>query len=444
MKYLLSAVLAFLLCLGLYALNPAAGIRTATGMGAKIACSHHFISGLDAATIIEDLRVYSSAFGLVAIDYDDSAKSATATLFGLGKRQAFFVGDRGCTLEHEQAGVLPAAIPRPNSIDMRVPWPQGPAVGAPNAVVQDLSDRMLAQDTDEGENTRALLVVHRGEIIAESYLEGIDQQTPLLGWSMAKSVMAMLLAQLEMEGRIDENASGLFPQWRNDDRSKITLKNLLQMSSGLDFDELYLPGKDATEMLFVEPRASQRPLASPLSHPPGEHFSYSSGTTNLMALFYAQQFADASTAYEFAHQRFLFPLGLQNTVLELDPSGHFVASSYMYASARDWARLGLLLLNNGELNGQRFFKEDWRARATEENASDNDPRYGYQLWLNHGGADAYWNGLPGDAFAMAGNRSQSVMIVPSRDAIIVRLGWSKEAYPDVERFSRLLEALPKS
>jgi CubicO group peptidase (beta-lactamase class C family) len=132
---------------------------------------------------------------------------------------------------------------------------------------------------------------------------------------------------------------------------------------------------------------------------------------------------------------------MQHAFLEPDPSGVFVASSYAYLSARDWARLGQLMLNGGVLNNQRIISRDWVEQAREPNTSSNDRRYGYQFWLNDGGAQPRWPELPSDSFAMLGNRMQVVMVVPSHHAVLVRLGWSPGAYPTAERFAELLRAM---
>jgi len=133
---------------------------------------------------------------------------------------------------------------------------------------------------------------------------------------------------------------------------------------------------------------------------------------------------------------------MNHTIVESDPSGVFVGSSYVYASARDWGVLGNLLANDGMHNGKRLLTEDWLRTATQPNASANEPRYGYQLWLNRGGSELRWPDLPADAYAMRGNRAQVVMMIPSRSAVFVRLGWSSGAYPTNKHFADWLKHLP--
>ena len=134
---------------------------------------------------------------------------------------------------------------------------------------------------------------------------------------------------------------------------------------------------------------------------------------------------------------------MRNTIPEPDASGVFVGSSFVYAPARDWARFGQLLLAGGQINGRRVLSADWVKRATQPNRSENDRRYGYQLWLNEGGSKPWWPSLPRSAYAMQGNRSQSVMILPEQDTVIVRLGWTATEYPADANFARIVAALGK-
>ena len=302
-----------------------------------------------------------------------------------------------------------------------------------------LSMPLLKQDNQDGLDTRALLVLQGGRLVAESYADEYDQHTAFLGWSMGKSLTAILLGTLEQQGKLDVNEQNLFNDWLQDERADIRIRDLLTMTSGLDFDETYAPGSDATRMLFTSPSASEVAMESALHKSPGHHFSYSSGTSNLLArLLFERVGGTAQANVDYFYQALLVPLGLSSTVFEPDASGVFVGSSYIYANARDWSKLGQLLLNDGVWNQQRLLPEGWVARATAPNSSDNDPRYGYQFWLNGGGDDLRWPNLPQDTFAMNGNRSQMVVVVPSRDMVIVRLGWTPFFYPVDENLSYIL------
>ena len=415
-----------------------AAVRVATGMGAKLACSGRFVSGFDEAQIVEDLASYSPANRLLGLDYDLADKRVSATLLGMGRASASYREGLGCTLDIGDPSEL-------DTIQVMAPavvsaeWPGGNQAPHIDQTLQQRVTTLLQQDNAAGLETRALLVVQDGKLVAEAYGEGVDAQTPLLGWSMGKSLTAMMLGRMEALELIQTDAAALFPQWQDDARSQISLEDLLQMSSGLDFDETYAPGSDSTKMLFSAASASDVAMASPAKFTPGTHFAYSSGTTNLLARWLHERLGgEPQSSVDFFTNEILKPLGMRNTVFELDPSGVFVGSSYIYASARDWARLGQVMLNKGTLNGQRLLSEDWVSRASTPNGSDNDPRYGYQFWLNGGGEALRFPQLPADAYFMLGNRKQVVMVSPSTNTVIVRLGWTRGDYPTGENFARLL------
>lgn len=433
---LLVLVLAMSLLLNL---SPAAlpqAIDVATGLGAKLACSGRFVSGQDPGTISGDLASYSPAFGLVRLEFDEARGRARASLFGASDSATFRPG-LGCTRDLSGSEKLNGvnALPLPPGAGE---WPSGERVNSIGHDDQARLETLLAADTAGGYQTRALALVRGGRLVAEAYAPGYGPNTPLLGWSMGKSVIALLLGLAERDGLLSPAEQSLFPDWAQDGRAAISIENLLQMNSGLAFEERYAPGSDATYMLSQAPSAAAVALQKPLRHPPGSHFYYSSGTTNLLALLFQQRVGGTTQdALDYLQRELLAPLGMAHTVLEPDPSGVFVGSSFIYGSARDWARLGLLLLRDGVIEGQRLLPKGWVARATAPNGSD-ESRYGYQLWLNGGGDSLRWPELPPDAYAMQGNREQVVMMVPSEDTVIVRLGWSASGYPRSEKFSRLL------
>ncbi|WP_231756975.1 serine hydrolase domain-containing protein [Microbulbifer elongatus] len=442
---LLAVIAAFVLALALLAprllgfsiTELGNAVRVSTGMGAKLACSGRYLSGFDHTRNLNDLASYSPANRLLDLVYDDQAKRVTATLMGMGETSATFRPGLGCTLDIGDSSALDQVTVKPLAASS-APWPSGSGAPDIDPTLQKTLNAMLSQDSASGLNTRALLVVQDGKLVAESYSDGITPQTPLLGWSMGKSVTAMLVARLQAVQPDNDTSSPLFPQW-SDERSQISLENLLQMSSGLAFDETYAPGSDATEMLFGAHSASDIALQSPLAHPPGSYFSYSSGTTNLLARWVYEQLGAAPQAsVDFFQQQLLAPLAMANTTFEVDGSGVFVGSSYLYAPARDWARLGQLMLNGGEWEGTALLPEGWVTSASTPNASTNEPRYGYQFWLNGGGESLRYPELPADSYFMLGNRAQAVMISPSTNTVVVRLGWTKGDYPTGPNFARLL------
>ncbi|GAB2504343.1 serine hydrolase domain-containing protein [Microbulbifer agarilyticus] len=412
-------------------------VRVSTGMGAKLACSGRYLSGFSHSRNLDDLASYSPANRLLDLVYDDEVKRVTATLMGMGETSATYRPGLGCTLDIGDTSALNTVTTTPIA-DSSAAWPLGNTVTNIAPTQQQRLEEILQKDNRAGLNTRALLVVQDGKLVAEAYGEGISPETPLLGWSMGKSLTAMMVGRLQTINPQVDMSQPLFPQW-SDDRRDISMENLLQMSSGLKFDETYAPGSDATKMLFRAHSASDIALQSPLTKAPGEYFSYSSGTTNLLSRWiYDRVGATPQNNVDFFYQQILTPLGMGHTTFEVDGSGVFVGSSYIYASARDWARLGLLMLQNGEWNGEQLLNPDWVTDAQKPNQSENEPRYGYQFWLNSGGDELRYPELPGDSYFMLGNREQIVMISPSTNTVMVRLGWSKKTYPTGENFAQLL------
>jgi CubicO group peptidase (beta-lactamase class C family) len=416
-------------------------VKVGAGIGAKLACSGRYITGQSEEQVIEDLATYSPATRTIDIHYDEQDKRVTATMMGFAPTTAQYREGVGCTLEFGDTKALDnVQVPQLSRND--TPWPMGDTAAHIDSNVQSILDEQLKQDNIDGYDSRALLVIKQGKLIAESYAPDFDEKTPFLGWSMGKSVTSIMLGRLDQMGKLDTSATNLFPDWSKDERADISLESMLQMSSGLDFSELYAPGSDSTRMLFTEGSASNVAMESLLEHPVGTHFSYSSGTTNLLARYLSDQLGSrAQNNYDFLYQEVLQLLNMNDTLFEPDASGVFVGSSYIYASARDWARLGFLMVNQGVVDGQRLLTEDWVRRSYAPNHSTNDPRYGYQFWLNGGGSELRWDKLPADAYAMMGNRSQIVMIIPSQELVIVRLGWTSGFYPSNDILGALIKKL---
>lgn len=413
----------------------------ASGIGAKLLCSAHYVTGQSRERAFDDLVQYSPVLEYLDVAYDEEARTVTASLFGLSERTASFQPGIGCAIDFPGYDQRESLTPRDLPV-LASRWPHGNRVTGIDSEAQALTDRVISRDNEQGLDTRALLIVRDGQIIAESYARGAGPDTPLLGWSMAKSLTSVMLGNLEYRGQIDLQGAPGFAAWADDERAAIRIPHLLTMTDGLAFSEEYDPGDNATTMLFTRPSASAYALQRPLLHEPGTHFNYSSGTAVLLARLYHEHTGGAlQSAYNHYIDHIAVPMGFQHATFEADTAGIFGGSSYFYAPARDWARLGLLMLNEGVINGHRLVSPDWVARALQPNGSENDPAYGYQWWLNRGGEELRWPDLPEETFAAQGNREQRLMVIPSRDMVIVRLGWSDGDYPDNQRFAELLEAL---
>jgi len=322
-------------------------------------------------------------------------------------------------------------------------WPQGDPPDAVATKLETLLDRVF---DDEGPlaTTYAVVVVQRGTVVAERYqgrLEHFDRppdavtrQSLLLSWSMAKSMLHAVVGMLVGDGRLDIDTPADVPEWSSadDPRHAITLRQLLAMRDGLDFVEDYVDERvsDVIEMLFGAGQADMAHFAAdrPLAAPPGERFNYSSGTSNIISSVVARTVGAAQPYEQFLCQRLFDRIGMHSARPEFDAAGTWVASSYVRASTRDFARFGLLYLRDGVWDGTRLLPEGWVDYGrTIESVDPIDGPYG-----------AHWWGVDDDTlgtFRASGSEGQSITICPTLDLIVVRLGkTAAEHYPDLTRW----------
>jgi CubicO group peptidase (beta-lactamase class C family) len=316
------------------------------------------------------------------------------------------------------------------------PWPtqEWPA-GALRNVDHRAFDALLAEafaakETPTLGETHALLVVRSGRLVFERYGEGFGAASTHHSWSMAKSITHALIGLLVRDGRLDIAARADVPEWANDTRVAITLDQLLRMSSGLKFIEDYAPNggpSDVIAMLFNEGKDDVAAFAAalPLEHAPGTHWSYASGTSNIVSRIAARTLnAYGPDLRRFMTVRLFEPLGIRSASPRFDKAGVFIGSSYCFMSARDFARFGLLYLRDGIWDGQRLLPEGWADYArtpTFQQAGVTDNRYGAHWWLDFGG--------PG-SFSANGYDGQFIIVAPDRDLIIVRHGVTPLAIKD--------------
>ena len=428
-------------------LAPPELIRVGAGYSAKIVCSSVFISGRDAHQVLQQ-DVQSPGhplLRLMRVSVDREAKVVRAGLFGFaGGGLAVWREGTGCAsvpdgdLARAAAHVAPpapAAAPRAGS------WPEGDAVDpAAPALAALLADEALA-----GPGLRALLVLHRGRIVAERYGDGFTPATPLLGWSMTKTVTAALVGTLVRDGRLDIARGDLFPAWAGDARRGIATEHLLSMSSGLSFNESYGSVSDVTRMLYLEPDMAAFARQQPLAQPVGREFNYASGSSVLLARLW-QDAVPGGAALAWPRQALFGPLGMHSAVMEADARGTYVGSSYMYATARDWARFALLLLQDGQWQGRSLLSADWVARMRAPSTAAPNDYSQAQMWLHGPRAgtppgqdpDAGFS-LPADTVWMNGHDGQAIAIVPSRELVVLRLGLTPSKLQ--HRPQRLVQAL---
>jgi CubicO group peptidase (beta-lactamase class C family) len=293
-------------------------------------------------------------------------------------------------------------------------WPRGEPRGDIERL-EDALDQFSAQPPDMGVGL-ALVVVQGGRLVAERYGPDTTPDTPLISWSMAKSITHALVGIAVREGRLDIDTPAPVPEWAGDDRHAITTRQLLQMRDGLDFVEDYVDAEvsHCIDMLFGSGRddVAAYAAARPLAHAPGTTWNYSSGTSNIVARIVGDAVGDILA---FMHRELFDPLGMSSAVARVDGAGTFVGSSFVDATARDFARFGLLYLRDGIWDGRRLLPVGWVDDARTFTAHDPDGLfdYGAHWWL--------WRDRHG-SFACHGYEGQFIVCVPDVDVVIVRLG----------------------
>jgi CubicO group peptidase (beta-lactamase class C family) len=379
-----------------------------------------------------------SPINLAKEEVNLSDKSVSATIFGLKKRTAVFREGLGTVLMIDGVSdSLKYDIPKRNfkKIDLPYPFGDNPQKDTIFSTVnydelQKGIDDAFDKEGNYIKKTRAVLVIYKDHIIAEKYADGFNKNTPILGWSMTKSITSAVLGVLEKQGEITVNQSHLFPEWENDERSKITINDLLHMNSGLEWDEDYNSISDVTKMLFLDRDMSRTQLLKPLKSKPNESWNYSSGTTNLLSGFIRNQFKTHQEYLDFWYSTLIDKIGMHSMIIETDLSGNYVGSSYGWATPRDWAKFGLLYLHNGIWNGEQILNKSW-VDYTKIPTNGSNGQYGAHFWLNAGGV---YPDVPRDLFSCNGYEGQRVFIIPSKDMVIVRMGLTENSNFDFNNF----------
>lgn len=420
-------------------------LSAGSGFSAKRICSGHFLSGMPGQQIVDEaLITVAPELSNIRFEIDTVNRHVDTRLFGLFQRRAVFNEGTGCTLLeagrdhlHRKLEVVKHA-----GHDATLPWPKGSAPSAHNSVLEPLLNQAFAEtDPLHPRHTKAVVVIHNGQLVAEKYAPGVHANTPLPGWSMTKSVTNLFIGLLVIDGKLSLSQRAPVPSWRTeigDPRGQITIDQLLRMSSGLEFIEEYGFYSDVTRMLSIEADAAGFAASKPLVADPGSLWSYSSGTSNILSGIirlaiggYLQDY------YDFTQARLFQPLGIHTATPETDNNGTFIGSSYMYASARDWARLGQFCLQDGRWQGKRLLPEGWLDYSTTPTPNNPRNNYGAHFWLNadpdNTSQQRTWPSLPADAYSMNGFQGQRVIIIPSEDLVVVRLGVSSGSDRGIEQ-----------
>jgi hypothetical protein len=277
------------------------------------------------------------------------------------------------------------------------------------------------------------VVVHDGKIIAERYADGYGIDTPLMSWSVAKSVTNALIGVLVQQGKLKLDGPAPIAEWQgaDDPRRAITIAQLMRMTSGLDIDETNTGFDLSSRMLYTEPDMAAVVARAPLIAAPGTRWHYSSPSTILLSRIIRDQAGGSATGVvNFAQRELFAPLGMRNVTMEFDSAGTPIGSTYMYASARDWARLGLLYANDGVIGGRRILPAGWADFSAKETAGSDPDGYAAGFFTNRGDARFAMNrvrgGMPTDSFFASGTLGQRIIVAPAERLVIVSFGYAQD------------------
>jgi len=423
--------------------------KVATGFVANVVCTETFVSGLDPARVFSETLSAMPGAGLIswAMNYsvDRARKDVTVTLLGLGKSHAVYRGEGlGCYLDHGTA-VANISVPAPDAKAALLPDIAAPSIVAPETPqLAAALDRAFAEpDRATLRNTRAVVVVKDGHVIAERYADGVGIDTPLLGFSATKSVISALAGILVRKGALKLHEPVSIAAWQgaDDPRRAITLDHLLRHTAGLALGSslsasLASALEPVNRMKFMEFDMAAYAESMPLETAPGSAWNYNDGNTVILGHVIRQASGgNASKMMRFARQELFDPLGMRNVAIEFDAAGNPEASSQMLASARDWARFGQLYLDDGMAGGKRILPEGW-VRYSAAPTPNAWVGYGAGFWTNlgdsFGAAYRVEHGWPRDAFFAKGTIGQYVIIIPSERLVIVRLGRSPNWPPEAD------------
>jgi CubicO group peptidase (beta-lactamase class C family) len=427
---------------------------------AKIMASNIFLSRLDPAFAAKNTGFFTAPVEerkhVLDYEVDDDSKSVRVALSNGVTREARLFGSQGAItlpldsddILFQSSTIIPAPVPQ-----QTCSWPQTTAHEVPRAIDSVKLSEALDLAFTDGAMTAAILVSYKGKIIAERYWHGITQDTPLESWSMGKSLTATMIGILVNQGVYELDQPAPVPGWQDDSRGDITLRNILNMSSGLRFRAMSDPDYNAADgypdHLYVytggidafEYAASRTPQWRP-----GRVGRYRNCDPLLANYLVRLAVEERGDNYHAFPQRALFDkLGITSFTLETDPYGNFLTQGYEFGSARDWAKLGNLYLNGGIWNGERILPEGWAefvSTLAPGWLADGRPIYGGFFWINGDGALP----IPKDAYFMAGAGDQRTFILPSHDLVVVRIGHyggfleSQKCLPPA--LGKIMEAIP--
>jgi len=407
-----------------------------TGYAAKNLASAVFVSGRNAEEVEAlDLNFSLIRFASNTVDYENKTVTSrflwctSTAVYREGYGVTLLCGDDANKLREQVFPLLPDTT-------IVKPLPQGDS--AVSARLAPIAKAFVDDHAYHG-HPFAFVVLHKGGIVAEHYDQGIGPDTKLLSWSMAKSFVNALVGMMVKDSLIDIHAPLPIPEWQDDDRKTITLHDLMQMQSGLEWNEDYGARSDVNVMLHCEEDMGLYALQKPLEYKPGTHWYYSSGSTNIVVRYLRSLFSSDEAFFSYMRERLFAPLGIRNAIFEQDMSGTPVGSSYLYITAKNFARFGQMYLDDGCVDDERILPEGW-VDYTCTPASNSENRYGAFFWLNRGGK---YPDVPKDMYWCDGHDGQCIFIIPSCQLVVVILGYSPK--PDhVIDFNTLLKDIISS
>jgi CubicO group peptidase (beta-lactamase class C family) len=441
--------------------------QNAAGMAAKGICSAAFVAGRPVQNLFaQDVLPASPVLSAIKLSVDEPGHSVTASFLGLVSRTASLTRDRGCVLELPSDSTAQAYKPL---VDNSQPWPQGDAAVPPANWGTEVDAVKLQQIADTafvgaGEpfaaNARGLAVVHKGRLLVQRDAPGFSPGTGLHGWSMTKTITGMLTYKLSVDAGLplDAPVVDAFPKgrepawvegWRRDGRKNIKVSDLLGMRDGLAMTEDYDPWGSVPQMLWGAPDVANWAVRHPAEVAPATRWQYLSATTNILSSVARSRFNSDAEYWTYPRKALFDPIGARSAVLETDTAGNWVGSSYLWASVGDWARLGQLMLQDGKWGDNQVLPAGWLKLASTPSMSKGEGLgYGAQSWLfgnRQEGRCKDFPGVPEDTVAMGGHWGQVVAMVPSRDAVVVRLGWTfkRNQFDACRLISDVLATLPR-
>jgi len=429
-----SLVIVAMLALSWITGYPGALLDEAAGTTSQTLCTKVFVSGLDPDDVFNEHLLPEPGMRLIAWaitrDVDRTHREVRTRIAGLFPRRSVYAEGRGCTLTYP-GFAEPDALPVPTPAPALLPEIAGPdVVIAANPSIAAAINQAFDETPGEPLRTKAVVIVHDGHVVGERYATGYTPQTRLLSHSIAKSVINAMAAVLVRQGKLSINEHALRPEWgaASDARGTITVENLMRMNAGFGFDEGG-GSSAATQLWYRQPDTARAAAQARLIWPLGSQWGYSSRSYALLSRIVEDRVGGTPQAMrDFAWKEIFGPLGMTSFTPEFDASGTYMGGQASLATPRDWAKLGLLYLNDGIVGGQRILPEGWVKWSTTPTPGSG---YGAGFWLNSTSETiAQWGfgwgipGAPSDAFMARGYMGQYIIIVPSAKLVVVRFGQS--------------------